>query len=127
MAANSVLSGAALEEKSRRMTGNDRSRTQADKSAAARTRKIIVDADNEFRPGRRSTMTSNYESKRPQRRLGWIWVWAVDVVPPFLVGEVAGSLSIDEDREQIRRFAESIFEWLERTERSGGATIHRLP
>jgi hypothetical protein len=25
-------------------------------------------------------MTSNYESKRPQRRLGWIWVWAVFVI-----------------------------------------------
>jgi hypothetical protein len=49
-----------------------------------------------------------------------------DVVPPFLVGEVAGSLLIDEDREQLRTFAETILEWLERTERSGGATIHRL-
>ena len=59
-----------------------------------------------------------------------IWVYddeGCDVVPPFLVGEVAGSLSIDEDREQMRRFAEYILEWLERTERSGGATIHRLP
>ena len=50
----------------------------------------------------------------------------LDVVPPFLVGEVAGSLLIDEDREQLRQFAESILDWLERTERSGGATIHRL-
>lgn len=49
-----------------------------------------------------------------------------DVVPPFLVGEVAGSLLIDEDREQLRQFAESILDWLERTERAGGATIHRL-
>jgi hypothetical protein len=59
-----------------------------------------------------------------------IWIYdddRRDVVPPFLVGEVAGSLSIDEDREQLRRFAETIFEWLERTERSGGATICRLP
>ena len=58
-----------------------------------------------------------------------IWVYDDDdrdVVPPFLVGEVAGSLAIEEDREQLRRFAESIFEWLERTERPGGATIHRL-
>ena len=51
----------------------------------------------------------------------------LDVVPPFLVGEVAGSLLIDEDREQLRQFAESILEWLERTQRAGGATIHRLP
>ena len=59
-----------------------------------------------------------------------IWVYddeGRDVVPPFLVGEVAGSLSIDEDREQMRRFSEYILEWLERTERSRGATIHRLP
>ena len=59
-----------------------------------------------------------------------IWIYDDtdrDVVPPFLVGEVAGSLSIDEDREQLRQFAESIMEWLERTERSGGAAIYRLP
>jgi hypothetical protein len=58
-----------------------------------------------------------------------IWVYEkpdLDVVPPFLVGEVAGSLSIDADREQLRRFAESIIEWLARTERTGGATIHKL-
>jgi hypothetical protein len=51
----------------------------------------------------------------------------LDVVPPFLVGEVAGSLSIDDDREQLRRFAESILDWLARTEREGGARIYRLP
>ena len=50
----------------------------------------------------------------------------LDVVPPFLVGEVAGSLSIEEDREQLRLFAESIIDWLERTKRAGGASIHRL-
>lgn len=51
----------------------------------------------------------------------------LDVVPPFLVGEVAGSLLVDEDREQLRVFAESILEWLERTQRCAGASIHRLP
>lgn len=59
-----------------------------------------------------------------------IWVYdeeGHDVVPPFLVGEVAGSLSIDEDREQLRQFAESILEWLARTERDGGATVYRMP
>lgn len=59
-----------------------------------------------------------------------IWVYhegGADVVPPFLVGEVAGSLSIDDDREQLRRFAESILDWLSRTEREGGARIYRLP
>ena len=58
-----------------------------------------------------------------------IWVYdedGLDVVPPFLVGEVAGSLLIDEDREQLRRFAESILDWLARTERDGGARIYRL-
>ena len=59
-----------------------------------------------------------------------IWIYdenGLDVVPPFLVGEVAGSLSIDEDREQLRRFAESILDWLVRTERASGARIYRLP
>lgn len=59
-----------------------------------------------------------------------IWVYdepGLDVVPPFLVAEVAGSLAVDADRDQLRRFAESIIDWLARTERSGGATIHRLP
>ncbi len=59
-----------------------------------------------------------------------IWVCdenGLDVVPPFLVGEVAGSLSIEEDREELRRFAESILDWLARTGREGGARIHRLP
>ena len=59
-----------------------------------------------------------------------IWVYdedGLDVVPPFLVGEVAGSLSIDNDREQLRRFAESILDWLRRTEQEGGARIYRLP
>ncbi len=58
-----------------------------------------------------------------------IWVYDDrdrDIVPPFLVGEVAGSLSIDEDREQLRQFAESIMEWLARTERSEGAVVYRL-
>ena len=59
-----------------------------------------------------------------------IWVYddrGLDVVPPFLVGEAAGSLAIDEDREQLRQFAECIIEWLARTEHRGGARIHRLP
>ena len=58
-----------------------------------------------------------------------IWVYdenRFDVVPPFLVAEAAGSLVIDEDREQLRQFAESIIEWLARTEQRGSARIHRL-
>ena len=59
-----------------------------------------------------------------------IWVYddqGLDVVPPFLVAEAAGSLAVAEDREQLRQFAESIIDWLARTERRGGASIHRLP
>ena len=58
-----------------------------------------------------------------------LWVYEEgghDVVPPFLVGEVAGSLSIAADREQLKQFADSILDWLARTERNDGATIYRL-
>jgi hypothetical protein len=61
---------------------------------------------------------------------GYIRVYedaGLDVVPPFLVGEVAGSLSVDADRQQLKVFAESILEWLARSEQSGGARIYRLP
>ena len=59
-----------------------------------------------------------------------LWVYeegGMDVVPPFLVGEVAGSLLIDSDREQLKQFADSILDWLERTEKADGATVYRLP
>lgn len=49
-----------------------------------------------------------------------------DVVPPFLVGEVAGSLSIAADRDQLRQFAESILDWLVRTEQSDSANVFRI-
>ena len=58
-----------------------------------------------------------------------IWVYEEaghDVVPPFLVGEVAGSLSIAADREQLKLFADSILEWLDRTASPDGATVYRL-
>jgi hypothetical protein len=48
------------------------------------------------------------------------------VVPPFLVGEVAGSLSIEADREELKRFAESILDWLDRTESEDGANVLRF-
>ena len=51
---------------------------------------------------------------------------AHDVVPPFLVGEVAGSLSIAADREQLKLFADSILDWLERTESADSATVYRF-
>lgn len=63
-------------------------------------------------------------------RNGYIRVYeegARDVVPPFLVGEVAGSLVIEEDREQLRAFAESILGWLARVRPQDGARIYRLP
>ena len=58
-----------------------------------------------------------------------LWVFeesGQDVVPPFLVGEVAGSLVIDADREQLRLFAETILGWLDRTSKRDSATVHRL-
>ena len=58
-----------------------------------------------------------------------LWVYeegGLDVVPPFLVGEVAGSLLITTDREQIKQFAESLLEWLAKTETADSATVYRL-
>ena len=48
------------------------------------------------------------------------------VVPPFLVGEVAGSLSIGSDRAELERFARSILDWLDRTECDEGANVLRF-
>lgn len=59
-----------------------------------------------------------------------LWVYEDrdrDVVPPFLVGEVAGSLSIAADRDQLRQFAESILDWLARTELSDSADVYNFP
>ena len=58
-----------------------------------------------------------------------LWVYeegGQDVIPPFLVGEVAGSLSIASDREQLKRFADSILDWLDRTDSVDSATIYRF-
>ena len=138
------------------MTSNDHLYGDSDKRAGARIRKISLDADDGYRHKRRliheeqSPLEATARSPgldlglgrirylfRPRNREAvmnnrnaTIQVYderGLDVVPPFLVGEVAGSLLIDEDREQLRQFAESILEWLERTQRAGGATIHRLP
>lgn len=49
-----------------------------------------------------------------------------DVVPPFLIGEVAGSLSIAADRDQLQAFAETILDWLARTEQADGAIVYRF-
>lgn len=58
-----------------------------------------------------------------------LWVYEdtdKDVVPPFLIGEVAGSLSIEADREQIRQFAESLLEWLARVDLTNSCSIYRF-
>ena len=58
-----------------------------------------------------------------------LWVYeegGFDVVPPFLVGEIAGSLLIASDREQIKMFADSLLEWLDKTESAGSATVYRF-
>ena len=58
-----------------------------------------------------------------------IWVYEEaghDVVPPFLVGEVAGSLSINADREELKLFAETILGWLDRTASNDSANVYRL-
>ena len=58
-----------------------------------------------------------------------LWVYEEggrDVVPPFLVGEVAGSLAIAADREQLKLFAETILDWLYRTESTNSATVYRF-
>ena len=58
-----------------------------------------------------------------------IWVYDdsnSDIVPPFLVGEVAGSLSIASDRDQLKQFAETILDWLARTDLPVGANVYRF-
>lgn len=59
-----------------------------------------------------------------------IWVYEdskPDVVTPFLVGEVAGSLAITSDREQLKVFAETILDWLARTELPDGTNVYKFP
>lgn len=58
-----------------------------------------------------------------------IWVYEdgmSDIVTPFLVGEVAGSLAIAGDREQLKQFAETILDWLARTDLPGGTNVYRF-
>jgi hypothetical protein len=59
-----------------------------------------------------------------------IWVYEdgkPDVVTPFLIGEVAGSLAITSDREQLKLFAETILDWLARTECFDSASVLNFP
>ncbi len=39
-----------------------------------------------------------------------------DVIPPFIVGEIAGSLRIPGDRQKLKEFSLILLDWLERTE-----------
>ncbi len=39
-----------------------------------------------------------------------------DVIPPFIVGEIAGSLMIPGDRQKLKEFSLILLDWLERTE-----------
>ena len=50
-----------------------------------------------------------------------------DVIPPFLIGEIAGSLSIEFDRQHMREFAVSVLDWLERTETEGNNVVRNVP
>jgi hypothetical protein len=50
-----------------------------------------------------------------------------DVVPPFLIGEIAGSLSIERDRRQLQEFAVAILDRLERTESSESNVVRNVP
>ncbi len=39
-----------------------------------------------------------------------------DVIPPFVIGEIAGSLRIPGDRQKLKEFSLILLDWLERTE-----------
>ena len=50
-----------------------------------------------------------------------------DVIPPFLIGEIAGSLSIEFDRQHLREFAVAILDWLESTESGESNVVRNVP
>ncbi len=50
-----------------------------------------------------------------------------DVIPPFLIGEVAGSLSIEFDRRHLREFAVAVLDWLECTENEKSNVVRNVP
>ena len=50
-----------------------------------------------------------------------------DVVPPFLVGEIAGSLTLECDRKRLQDFAVALLDWLERTESAGSNVVRNVP
>jgi hypothetical protein len=50
-----------------------------------------------------------------------------DLVPPFLVGEIAGSLKLENDRKRLQEFAVAVLDWLERTESAGSNVVRDVP
>ena len=50
-----------------------------------------------------------------------------DVVPPFLVGEIAGSLTLEHDRKRLREFAVTVLDWLESTESGESNVVRNVP
>jgi len=50
-----------------------------------------------------------------------------DVIPPFVIGEIAGSLSIEYDRQHLREFAVTVLDWLERTENEESNVVRNVP
>ncbi len=50
-----------------------------------------------------------------------------DEVPPFLVGEIAGSLALENDRRQLHEFAVAIIDWLDRTESPANNVVRNVP
>lgn len=50
-----------------------------------------------------------------------------DLVPPFLVGEIAGSLTLESDRKRLQQFAMALLDWLERTESAGSNIVRNVP
>ena len=50
-----------------------------------------------------------------------------DVIPPFLIGEMAGSLAIEYDRIRLREFAVAVLDCLERTESTEDNVVRNVP
>jgi len=50
-----------------------------------------------------------------------------DVVPPFLVGEIAGSLTLEYDRKRLQEFAVAVLDWLESTESVESNVVRNVP
>jgi hypothetical protein len=49
------------------------------------------------------------------------------VVPPFLVGEIAGSLTLEHDRQRLQEFAVAVLDWLESTESEKSNVVRNVP